>query len=395
VITDAELRKKALRPWSNGHFLRCWLDGQNIFPLEIHFKTPSGRKLSHDFRSVRAWIAGLKENSATVKGYGYTIFCKSINHRQLGPQQIPDYIFFKTKETWLKFIAKKKDFNDFRHLTKETRRRLPELMAFLAQKPLTALEHQADWSRLITVCKWFSKHPKPDIYLRQLDIAGIDTKFIESRKRILAALLEWVLDDSQINRAVTGLSQNGFERRFGLKYDPPLVRLRILDQGLAVRGLMDLSLPMADAAKFEFGAKTIFITENKINGLSFPPVKGALIIFGLGYGIKMLSNIAWLKKTAIYYWGDIDTHGFAILSRRRGYFPQTRSLFMDQKTFFRHRSLWGNEPKAKRFSGDLTHLTQAETLLFNGLKANQWGPCLRLEQEHLSYSMLLEVLKRF
>jgi hypothetical protein len=299
----------------------------------------------------------------------------------------------KTEETWLKFIAQKKAFKDFKHLTKETRRHQPGLMAFLAQKPLKALEHQADWSRLITVCKWFKKHPKPDIYLRQIDIAGIDTKFIESRKRILTALLEWVLDDSQIDRAVTGLSQNGFERRFGLKYDPPLIRLRILDQGLAVRGLMDLSLPMADAAKFEFGAGTIFITKNKINGLSFPPVKGALIIFGLGYGIKMLSKIAWLNDAAIYYWGDIDTHGFAILSRLRGYFPQTRSLLMDQKTFFNHRALWGNEPKTKRFNGNLIHLTEEETLVFYGLKKNQWGQCLRLEQEHISYSKLLEALK--
>ena len=30
---------------------------------------------------------------------------------------------------------------------------------------------------------------------------------------------------------------------------------------------------------------------------------------------------AWLLEKEIYYWGDIDTHGFAIFNQLRGFLP--------------------------------------------------------------------------
>ncbi|NOR71388.1 MAG: hypothetical protein GQ532_17115, partial [Methylomarinum sp.] len=42
------------------------------------------------------------------------------------------------------------------------------------------------------------------------------------------------------------------------------------------------------------------------------------------------------------YWGDLDTHGFAILSRLRHYYPQVKSILMDEKTLeqFAHLSVY-------------------------------------------------------
>ncbi len=40
-----------------------------------------------------------------------------------------------------------------------------------------------------------------------------------------------------------------------------------------------------------------------------------MVLFGSGYGFEFLSNVLWLAKLNIYYWGDIDTHGFAILNQ--------------------------------------------------------------------------------
>ncbi|WP_353620190.1 Wadjet anti-phage system protein JetD domain-containing protein [Thalassotalea sp. G20_0] len=34
----------------------------------------------------------------------------------------------------------------------------------------------------------------------------------------------------------------------------------------------------------------MFITENKVNGLAFPPVADAIVIFGLGYGNYLFSR---------------------------------------------------------------------------------------------------------
>jgi hypothetical protein len=392
VITLEEIRKKARAPWENGTFLRAWLRGESLFPIHIGLGSPSGKKLSDAFAEVQSWIRALHQNGKAALGYGYTIDERPINHRRIGPQQLPYRIRFETPEDWLKFIEKASDFADFEGLTEETRRRLPDLAGFLADKPLDALSHRAGWPKLLTVCEWFQAHPRPNLYIRQLDIPGVDTKFIESKKGLLMALLDRIPDIGISVPTVTGISKHGFERRLGLKYDEPLVRLRLLDERLAVGGLTDLCLPVGEVVANDFGAATVFITENKINGLSFPKVSSALIIFGLGYGIEILSEIEWLKEKRIYYWGDIDTHGFAMLSQIRGYFPRTRSLLMDTETFLAHRHLWGAENTARRFTGQLLNLSAAEAQLFSELKENRWGDRLRLEQERITYSRVLRTL---
>jgi hypothetical protein len=63
----------------------------------------------------------------------------------------------------------------------------------IARKPFVALDHPRDWSRILAVLDWFRDHPNSDFYLRQLDIEGVDTKFIESRNPLLAKLLAVVV----------------------------------------------------------------------------------------------------------------------------------------------------------------------------------------------------------
>ena len=37
--------------------------------------------------------------------------------------------------------------------------------------------------------------------------------------------------------------------------------------------------------------------------------------------------LSWLKQKPMYYWGDIDTHGFAILDQLRSKFLHVQSLY--------------------------------------------------------------------
>ena len=392
MISPRELGKKALRPWSDGRFLKSWLAGESLFPMEIPLAPPSGRAISQNFAEVRKWIREIEAAGRQKSGAGYRVVYRSVNHRQLGPQQIPARICFDTDADWLGYIGKKGEFKGFRAVAEKTRTELPALIPFLKEKPMAALARAEDWDKFLSVCNRFAGHPRPDLYIRQLDIPGVDTKFIEQNKKILSELLDRVLDERIVDGSIKGLSGHGFERRFGLKYDAPLVRFRLLDPALAVNGFTDLTLPVADFAQRNFGAGAVFVTENKINGLSFPPVDSAMVIFGLGYGIEILAEIAWLAGKRIIYWGDIDTHGFAILSRVRGYFPQTESLLMDRDTLMAHRDLWGQEEEKKRFLGELAHLTGPEQALFNDLKADCYGPAVRLEQERIGFSRLKAAL---
>jgi hypothetical protein len=83
----------------------------------------------------------------------------------------------------------------------------------------------------------------------------------------------------------------------------------------------------------------------------------------------------------LWYWGDIDTHGFAILSRVRSHFPHTRSLLMDRHTLLAHRAHWGEEKH--QTSEPPVHLTPAEAQLEQDLRLGTYQPHLRLEQERI------------
>ncbi|MBO9497789.1 hypothetical protein J7438_27445, partial [Thalassotalea sp. G20_0] len=166
----------------------------SLFPLEITFRKPSGKVLSQEFVKVRDWIALLHSNSKAVKGSGYRLDYRSINHQQLGTQRIPQRIVFEHREDWLGFIGKIKAFRQFDELAGTTRRQLPELMPWLQEKPLKALELVDSWPRLLKVCRYFQLNPKPGRYIRQLDIQGVDSKFIENNKGILSELLSLALE---------------------------------------------------------------------------------------------------------------------------------------------------------------------------------------------------------
>ena len=261
--------------------------------------------------------------------------------------------------------------------------------SWLEHYPLKVLDVADAWPRILNTLSWFQVHPRPNRYLRELDIPGVDSKFIEHHKALLAQLLNRVLPPEAIDASATGQARQGFERRYGLKYDEPLIRFRLLDPLInEFNGLTDISVPISQFARIQPQCRRVFITENKINGLSFPEVPDSLVIFGLGYGIGALQEVFWLRSKEIHYWGDIDTHGFAILSQLRGYFPQTLSFLMDRATLLNFRQLWVEELDNKRFNGELANLTPEESSLFHELRDNKIADWVRLEQERIDFEHL-------
>jgi hypothetical protein len=128
----------------------------------------------------------------------------------------------------------------------------------------------------------------------------------------------------------------------------------------------------------------VFITENEINFLAFPPAAGSLVVFGAGYGFDALTQAAWLRQCDLRYWGDIDTHGFAILDQLRAHFPQARSFLMDHDTLLAHQAQWTSEPQPTQ--RDLPRLNEAERRLYDDLRWRRLrDEPLRLEQERIAF----------
>ena len=385
-----EIRARLLKLWNRGQLLSAQLTAEPLFPLRIPLKCPTPRELGEHYGEVKAWIEELVGQAGSGGDKNYDLEWREVNHRQLGRNQLPVAAVFEHPAAALGFIGKQKPAMAFEALCRRIVRAVPDLEPWLDRKPLIALQYEKSWTGLLAVLEWVRNHPRPGIYIRQLEIAGIDTKFIERHKKLLAELMDIVLPAAAIESSATGVA--GFEQRYGFLAKPAQIRFRLLDPDLFIAGLSDLQIPADDFARLDPpGVERIFIIENDINGLAFPAVKNAMVVFGLGYGLERLAASAWLDGKRLYYWGDVDTHGFAMLDQIRHYFPHTRSLLMDLRTLMDHRLLWGTERTP--LNRDLPYLNPAEAAVYEGLRQNQWAQALRLEQERISYTALKTTLK--
>jgi hypothetical protein len=380
-----DLKARLNTLWRKGRLLSAPLTGEAPFPLRVPLKHPGPRELGEQYGAVRAWIDSLVSQAGSAGARTYGLEWREVNHRQLGRNRLPVAAVFEQAEDAFRFIGKQKQADRFGALSRQILERFPELGDWLARKPLIAVEYEESWPRLMAVLQWLRDHPRPRIYIRQLEIAGVDTKFVERHKKLLAELLDVVLPAGAVDERASGVA--GFERRYGFLAKPARVRFRLLDPDLFICGLADFQIPADDFAALDPpGLKQVFITENEINGLAFPLREKSLVIFGLGYGLDLLTAAGWLTEKNIYYWGDIDTHGFAMLDQIRHAFPQTCSLLMDLGTLMDHRDLWGREQAP--LNRDLPLLDPAEAFLYDGLRQDRWASSLRLEQERISYACL-------
>ncbi|NHZ44844.1 DUF3322 domain-containing protein [Massilia aquatica] len=386
----ATIRAQVQRLWDDGRLLAARVGGEALFPLELRLRQPTVAQTGERFDEVRAWIRELDAGSTSARGFGYRIVWREINHRQLGRNRIPDSVVFDSDADALRLIGRQLDARRFDQLAAATITLFPQLAGWVARRALVVLEQSEAWPRILAILEWFASHPRPGLYLRQLDIAGVDSKFIETRKALLAELLDLVLPLDAIDANAFGARQ--FEARYGLLGKPALLRFRVLDPAHAIGGLSDLAVPLAQFAALQTQVRRVFITENEINGLAFPPVADAMVIFGGGYGVERLAGVGWLATREVFYWGDIDTHGFAILDRLRAAIPHARSLLMDSATLMAHRALWGMEDADKRFSGQPSRLGRDELALFEALRDDVFGERIRMEQERLSYGWVQQGL---
>ncbi|MFY3743297.1 DUF3322 domain-containing protein [Anaeromyxobacter sp. Red801] len=383
-----DVTAQVARRWEDGRILSAVISGEALFPLRLPLRAPRAAELGPRFEEVKHWLRTLDEGSKPHRGYGYELGWTEVANRVVGRNRVPCSITIPSETDALQLIRRTKDADRFRSLVHETLTEFPELRPWVEKRPMVVLEHGSDWPKVLAVLRWFRAHPRPEIYLRQLDIPDVDTKFIETHRGLLSQLLDLVLPASAIDAQRTGAS--AFEARYGLRSRPALLRMRVLDPALRVQGLSDLTAPVSEFGDLKLGARRVFVTENEINGLAFPDAASAVVIFGLGYGLDRLALVQWLHDVTLFYWGDIDTHGFAILAKLRTHFPQALSLLMDRETLIAHRSLWVQEQEPS--GGELATLTASEMSLYDDLRRNRLGDRVRLEQERIGFRWVQQAL---
>ena len=374
-----DLRQRVQRLWDKGALLSCLAGGESLFPKRLPLKGPTSSELTRNFAEVRRWIAQLDRQAKH-----YRIEWRQVNHRVLGANNLPSKIWIDSLDEALAFIDKRREAERFAALTAMTADRQPDLTDWLRKKPLRSLALADDWPLLLDIVAWMGEHPRPGLYLRQVDIPGVHSKFIQSHRSVLMELFDLVLPQEAIDRKAGGLS--GFCRRYGFLDKPTRVRFRILDDALAVFSTgtdQDIAVTHDTFAGLNLPVDNVFVTENEINFLAFPRAARSVVVFGAGYGFDMLAQARWLHDRRLFYWGDIDTHGFAILDQFRGHFPHVQSFLMDRGTLMAHKRLWGREPRPE--NRDLPRLVPEEQALYDDLRYHQLSDQLRFEQERIGY----------
>ena len=377
----ADLKAQVHKLWERGTLLAALVTGEALFPKRLLLKVPTSTEIADHFDAVRAWAAEIRTVSH------FRVEMREFRHRLFGANAIPHEVWLDTLDDALKAVGKQRSAAEFARLIDLTRAQSPQLLPWLARRPHKALELADEWSRLLSVVAWIKVHPASGIYLRQVDISGVHSKFIEAHRAVLVELLDMVLPPESIASTATGVG--GFARRYGFRDKPCLIRFRSLGTqrtAFPIGFAQDITLDSESFARLAPAVSRVFIIENEINFLAFPRVPVSLAVFGSGYGFEMLKGAAWLQQCRVYYWGDIDTHGFAILDQLRHRVAHAESFLMDRLTLMAHEMCWGVEEKqAQR---DLSRLSAEESTLYNDLRDNRIRKNLRLEQEMISFGWI-------
>ena len=366
----ADVRAAVRKKWDSGVLLARFAAGQDWEPLIIAIRGPSARQMGDRLAEVCQWAA---EWSEAARG-PLRVECKQVGGRQFGTNTIPCRACLDGyDEAW----ALLKTGPDVRRLTGLIdAARGTRLVPWLAGHPMRALRLADAWDKLLATVRWIEERQVPGMYLRQVDVPGVDTKFIERHKGVLAELL-----DAQLHSARVEAAAPDFAVRYGFLRRPGYVRFRV---GGDFRGFSEMSVRTTELTAAPDGIARAYVIENEITYLAFPVPAAAMAILGGGYAVPVLESLGWLAGLDVVYWGDIDTHGFAILNRLRRHLQHARSMLMDRATLLGHREHWTTEPSPTAVA--LDRLDRAESALYADLIVNGYAPSVRLEQERISFS---------
>ena len=375
MIGPEQIKQKAERHYSRA--VCAWLaNDPTYFPLRLKCDLSLPESQSELIQQVDT----LRSESKVARGFGYSITWEEKAKRLYGRNHYPVAISIDSLDDLVKLLRKVTEFERVRKTTAQVLSEFPQLTAWVTKNWQRLLDVEPQLAELIAVTKYMIEHPRPNCFTRELPLS-VSTKVIERNQWLLSAWFDALLPVGAIDYGVT---QN-FEQRYGFRYPQSQLLIRFLDPALALElnsPWLELSLPPDSIAALQIQNANVFIVENKVNLLTLPPVSRGIALGGLGRGITAVYNAQWLARQPIYYWGDMDLDGFAILSDIRHRFPQTLSLFMDAGTLIQFKSL--ATKTTERTIAEPTTLTASELAAYRTCKAEG----LRLEQEHIPQSVV-------
>lgn len=363
----ARLKVKWRQQWTT------WLGGGGKWPQSIPLAAPTEAEARRRWPQFQAWV-----RTWDAPEWRNLVVFESRSWHALGPQQVPASVQFPSAAAVAAMLGPEmaRAFNAADARWADRAAAWPDLAEELRRHASWMAElTAADYARFCAAFDWLAEHPDSGVYIRQLPIAGLDSKWVERHQGAIGQLLA----------CRRGIPPAPLHVIAGLRVDLPRRRMLVLDPRLRahVGGLRDISLPMSELAELALPIRVALIVENQQTALAFTDLPGAVVLVGGGFSASEFGQVPWLHRVPVLYWGDIDTAGFAILSGLRSTLPHAVSCLMDERTLLAHKDVWSHDPTQN--GAVLTNLTEAERLVYQGLLDARWDSALRLEQERIAW----------
>lgn len=360
-----ELAQQLLRQWQNNTLRAQRLLTSEPWPLRLAIGKPTATQVLQQSASVQQHIQSWRQ--VTV---GQAIF-EHKNYRRLAEAvELPSYWQINSPSEWMQACqnaAVRYEFAVLSELISASDSCMHELLVrernLWRHKPLNEL---LDTLKLAGKLSPGCAQGQP---LRLLSGYGVDTKFVERHETLLRRLLD--------TRFADAASEQGL-----LNF---LDALDEKDHWLLVRSLSGGQLPFqrlritsAELAQTALPATRILLIENERCEHLLPPLRDCIAVLGAGFDLAWLAGQA-LEGKQLYYWGDLDTWGLAMLARARQLRPNLQALMMTQEVFTDYADFAVSEPqRAGNF--DQSYLAVDEQALLLDLQRRKKG---RLEQEFI------------
>lgn len=362
--TSRDIETRVRRRWDDGSVLRAHAGAASFVPIEVPLRAPKASDIGDDLVRVREWKAALEAGSAS--GRRYELVLQPVGGRHIGRNLLPTRAIVSTVGQAIAVLGVSRQVERFDQIS-ELVHDVSAVREWVVAHPHRALDLQDALPRLIAAFAWLDAHRGSGRHLREISAPGVDTKFAEQHRSALASMLG------------VSATPSGFLADLGLALKPELVRLRVCPTLGLPSPLTELALRATELARLAVRPRSAIVVENQISYLSIDVPPGGIVVWGKGFEVDRVGRLPWLSDVPVHYWGDIDTHGFAILDRLRAWLPHTRSVLMDRETLLEHRDRWVSEPRPA--SSTLTRLSAPEHDLYVDLVTDRLGERVRLEQE--------------
>lgn len=262
-------------------------------------------------------------------------------------------------------------------------------------KPIVDLI-DADFGLLLEAADWFRKNPRSGLTIRRIPVPGMHTKWLKRHRQLVLAFLGHTAAASAASDehgAETDLPPSELDA-LGLKPLPPEIDILVLDRALRqdLGGLRTIRAPLGEIAALPIKPRQVLIVENKEAALPLHDRPSMVVLHSLGNHLDGLTQIPWLPPTDTWYWGDLDRHGFTLLSRARARHPGLKALLMNPESLAEYWHLDTGETD-QRWDEPEPTLTYLESEALHLIRRPE-APHVRIEQERLPTEAIEAALDR-